>query len=198
MLCLRGPEVVVACAGSGSSISGKATCEVWLPARQEPLLSSHCSGSFAAARELVTFQNICLTPSHTRLSAQAVSPPSSIRRHRDPGSIFSSSTRQSSPSTSLLSRCSSPGPFSGVSPLALVQLSLLTQCLSPTQALRYPPSFGHAAAGTNGRCPTTAACTARRTRKTGYARLGCNPDASVSEMFHAFALKHKDDPDRLS
>ena len=34
-------------------------------------------------------------------------------------------------------------------------------------------------------------------QKTGYARLGCNHDASVSEMFHAFALKHKDDPDRL-
>ena len=34
-------------------------------------------------------------------------------------------------------------------------------------------------------------------QKTGYARLGCNHDASMSEMFHAFALKHKDDPDRL-
>ena len=32
---------------------------------------------------------------------------------------------------------------------------------------------------------------------TDYARLGCNHDASVSEVFHAFALKHKDDPNRL-
>ncbi|KAK4119425.1 hypothetical protein N657DRAFT_259989 [Parathielavia appendiculata] len=34
-------------------------------------------------------------------------------------------------------------------------------------------------------------------KKTPYGWLGCNHNASTSEAFHAFALKYKDEPDRL-
>ncbi|KAK4097003.1 hypothetical protein N658DRAFT_489532 [Parathielavia hyrcaniae] len=34
-------------------------------------------------------------------------------------------------------------------------------------------------------------------KNTPYGWLGCNHDASASEAFHAFALKHRDEPDRL-
>jgi hypothetical protein len=34
-------------------------------------------------------------------------------------------------------------------------------------------------------------------KNTPYGWLGCNHNASASEAFHAFALKHQDEPDRL-